>query len=69
MNTPFSSYAGDYPKKRNMRYPSLTILVVWFLISLGAELSNYDYQGTYYAVHNNELEGLQFAVNNGVDIK
>ncbi len=39
-----------------------------YLISLGADLSNYDYQGTYYAVHNNEFEGLKFAVGNGVDI-
>ncbi|HRH50093.1 MAG TPA: hypothetical protein PLP23_15160 [Panacibacter sp.] len=39
-----------------------------YLLSLGADFSNYDYQGTYYAVHNNELEGLKFAISNGVDI-
>lgn len=39
-----------------------------YLLLLGADFSNYDYQGTYYAVHNNELEGLKFAISNGVDI-
>lgn len=39
-----------------------------YLISLGANFSNYDYQGVYYAVHNNELEGLKFAIQNGVNI-
>lgn len=39
-----------------------------YLLSLGADFSNYDYQGTYYAVHNNELEGLKFAISNGVDL-
>jgi len=39
-----------------------------FLLSLGANFSNYDYQGVYYAVHNNEIEGLKFAIENGVDI-
>jgi ankyrin repeat protein len=39
-----------------------------YLLSLGADFSNYGYQGTYYAVHNNELEGLRFAIHNGVDI-
>ncbi|CAM1366519.1 hypothetical protein [Tenacibaculum xiamenense] len=39
-----------------------------YLISNGADLSNYDYQGTYYAVHNNEIEGLKFAIQKGVDI-
>lgn len=39
-----------------------------YLLSKGAKFSNYNYQGTYYAVHNNELEGLKFAIQNGVDI-
>lgn len=39
-----------------------------YLLSKGAKFSNHDYQGTYYAVHNNELEGLKFAIQNGVDI-
>lgn len=39
-----------------------------YLLSLGADFSNYDYQGAYYAVHNNELEGLRFAIHSGVDI-
>lgn len=39
-----------------------------YLLSKDAKFSNYDYQGTYYAVHNNELEGLKFAIRNGVDI-
>lgn len=39
-----------------------------YLLSLGADFSNYDYQGVYYAAHNNELEGLKFAISKGVDI-
>jgi hypothetical protein len=39
-----------------------------YLLSLGADFSNYDYQGAYYAAHNNELEGLKFAISKGVDI-
>ena len=39
-----------------------------YLLSLGADFSNYGYNGVYYAVHNNELEGLKFATSNGVDI-
>ena len=39
-----------------------------YLIELGADFSNYDYQGTYYAVHNNQLEGLKFAIERGVNV-
>jgi len=39
-----------------------------YLLSLGAKFSNHEYQGVYYAVHNNELEGLKFAILNGADI-
>ena len=39
-----------------------------FLLTLGARFENYNYQGIYYAVHNNELEGLKYAVSKGVDI-
>ncbi|WP_271785393.1 hypothetical protein [Aquimarina algiphila] len=39
-----------------------------YLLELGADFSNYDYQGTYYAVHNNELEGLKFAIERGVNV-
>lgn len=39
-----------------------------FLLMLGASFSNYDYQGVYCAVYNNEIEGLKFAIENGVDI-
>lgn len=39
-----------------------------YLMSLGGDLSNYNYQSVYYAAHNNEIEGLKFAVDNGVDI-
>ena len=44
------------------------IRVAEYLLSLGADFSNYDYQGEYYAAHNNELEGLKFAISMGVDI-
>jgi hypothetical protein len=39
-----------------------------YLLSLGARFSNHEYQGVYYSVNNNELEGLKFAILNGVDI-
>lgn len=39
-----------------------------YLLSLGADLTANGYNGVYYAVHNDELKGLQFAINNGVDI-
>jgi uncharacterized protein len=39
-----------------------------YLISLGADFSFYGYNGVYYAAHNNELEGLKFAIEKGVDI-
>ncbi|HTE10188.1 MAG TPA: hypothetical protein VK645_04445 [Chitinophagaceae bacterium] len=39
-----------------------------YLLSLGAKFSNHEYQGVYYAVHNNELKGLRFAISRGVDI-
>lgn len=43
-------------------------MIAEYLISLGADISNCNYQGAYYAAHNNELEGLKFAVAKGVDI-
>ncbi|UZR99998.1 hypothetical protein [Chondrinema litorale] len=39
-----------------------------YLFSLGASFSRHYYDGTYYAVHNNKLEGLKFAIKHGVDI-
>jgi uncharacterized protein len=39
-----------------------------YLLSLGADISNYTYQGVHYAVANDELEGLKFAISKGVDI-
>ncbi len=39
-----------------------------YLLYLGANLSHHKYQGSYYAVHNNEIEGLKFAIKHGVDI-
>lgn len=39
-----------------------------YLINLGADLSNNDFEGVYYAVHNNELDGLKFSVAQGVDV-
>ena len=44
------------------------IKIAEYLLTLGADMSNYNYQGMYYAVHNNELEGLKFTVSQGVDI-
>ena len=35
-----------------------------YLLLVGADISN----DVYYAAHNNELEGLKFAINKGVDI-
>ena len=39
-----------------------------YLLSLGADFSTYGYAGVYYAVHNNEMKGLKFAIERGVDI-
>ncbi len=39
-----------------------------YLLTLGARFENHNYQGVYYAVHNNELEGLKYAISKGVDI-
>ncbi|OJJ23314.1 hypothetical protein BKI52_02850 [marine bacterium AO1-C] len=39
-----------------------------FLISLGADIAYRNYEGVYYAVHNDELEGLKFSISLGVDI-
>lgn len=39
-----------------------------YLLNLGARLDHYDYDGVYYAVHNNQLEGLKYAISKGVDI-
>ncbi|MCB0845327.1 MAG: hypothetical protein KDE26_18885, partial [Bacteroidetes bacterium] len=39
-----------------------------YLVSLGADISRWNYDGVYYAVHNNELEGLKFSISLGVDI-
>ena len=44
------------------------IEVAEYLISLGADISHWDFDGVYYSVHNNEIEGLKFAVKNGVDV-
>ena len=44
------------------------IEVAKYLISLGADISNCDFDGVYYAVHNNEIEGLKFAIAQGVDV-
>lgn len=39
-----------------------------YLLFLGANISSSDCNGAYYAAHNNELEGLRFAIKNGLDI-
>ncbi|TAH30542.1 MAG: ankyrin repeat domain-containing protein [Cytophagales bacterium] len=39
-----------------------------YLLFLGADFSHYNYQGIYYAVHNNELKSLKYAISKGVNI-
>lgn len=39
-----------------------------YLLELGADFSNYDYQGVYYTAHNNELSAMKYAIDKGVDI-
>lgn len=39
-----------------------------YLLSLGADLSYQNYQGTYYAVHNGEIEGVKYVISKGVDV-
>lgn len=42
--------------------------VAEFLLSKGANFAHNNYEGSYYAVHNNELKGLKFLISKGVDI-
>lgn len=44
------------------------IKVADMLLSLGADFSKFNYQSVYYAVHNDELEGLKYAISQGIDI-
>lgn len=44
------------------------IEVADYLLTLGAKFSSNGYQGVYYAVHNDEIEGLKYAIQKGVDI-
>lgn len=39
-----------------------------YLLSVGADLSHQNYQGTYYAAHNGEAEGVKYAISKGVDM-
>lgn len=39
-----------------------------YLLYLGADLAADGYNGVYYAAHNDELEGLKFAISKGVDV-
>ncbi len=42
--------------------------VAEYLLELGANIESLYYEGVYYAVHNNKLEGLKFLVDKGVDV-
>lgn len=44
------------------------IAVAEYVLDMGAEWGYLEYESIYYAVHNNELEGLKFAIARGVDI-
>ena len=44
------------------------IEVAEYLVALGADVSFQDYDGVYYSVHNNEIEGFKFALSLGIDI-
>lgn len=44
------------------------IQIAEYLFSLGADFSYNSYEGLYYAVHNDEIEGVRFAIKKGVDI-
>ena len=39
-----------------------------YLLSIGADFSNYDYQEENYAVDNDEFEGVKFSIAKGVDV-
>ncbi|MGB3586382.1 MAG: ankyrin repeat domain-containing protein [Tunicatimonas sp.] len=39
-----------------------------YLLSLGADIFAHGCNGLYYAVHNNELEGVKFSISKGIDI-
>jgi hypothetical protein len=66
LGTNFTQLEIDIALESSIAYSQ--IKTAEYLLSLGAIFSNYDYQGVYYAVHNNELEGLKFSILNGVDI-
>ncbi|WP_459210041.1 hypothetical protein [Aquimarina rhabdastrellae] len=44
------------------------IKIAKYLISKGADISHWNFDGVYYSVHNNEIEGLKFAIKQGVDV-
>jgi ankyrin repeat protein len=44
------------------------IEIAKYLISLGADISYQNYNGVYYAVHNNEIEGLKFALSLEINV-
>ncbi|WP_421809375.1 hypothetical protein [Flagellimonas sp.] len=44
------------------------IVTADYLLGLGADFSNYNYQGVYFTAHNNEINGLKYAINKGVDV-
>lgn len=44
------------------------IKVAEYLLVIGAKMESLDYEGVYFSVYNNQLEGLKFAINRGVDI-
>ena len=44
------------------------IEIAKYLISLGADISYQDYDGVYYSVHNNEIDGLKFSISLGIDV-
>jgi len=66
LETTFSQEEVDIALANAVAYSEIE--VAKFLISLGADISYHDYEGVYYAVHNDELEGLKFSISLGVDI-
>ena len=65
-NSGYSQLELDIALKNAIAYSRIE--TAEYLLKLGADFSNYDYQGTYYAVHNNEIEGLKFAIERGVNV-
>lgn len=62
----YTQYEIDIALSNAIAYSKLE--TAKYLIYLGADISWGNYDGIYYAVHNDELEGLKFSLSQGIDV-